>query len=316
MPVDEKTFFKWIIPDYCYARTKVMKSQCFKMKQNPQITWYTALRYVGNNSSPKIQFCLHLDNTTSLGTDIVNFCTSLSILDSSNHPVFTLSRMVSFNKNNINEIEVSFGDLQFSIIKNYFVKNELILFYKIDMSYKSNIQHLQLQKDEFFITVNKFNTVTLHIGNKTINANKEMLKAKSLVFNKMFSIDMEESVTNDVNVIDIDYDVFVEVLRFIYTGKIGKSDNLSMKILKAAHFYQITDLITICEEILSINLNYDNVIDVLIIADKCSVQLLTNTCLLFIIQHFKKLQGSKKLKDLPYSVLQEFIVNFKLTDCD
>ncbi|XP_051168007.1 speckle-type POZ protein-like A [Leptopilina boulardi] len=317
MVADDTMIFKWIFPnEYNFLNNKIHsdeESQPCSMTKYPQFICNLLLKKLKSFDITHVYLCIY-DREHSSTDSIINFFICISVLNPRNEKLFTLSRMIYFEKNKKN-LDVYLGTLSIYNLKDdlNLQENELILFCKVEMFLKANIQHNQLQEDECFISEDKIKDVNLHVGNKTIHAHKSILTSKSTVFNKMFAIDMKESVTNDVNVTDINYEVFVEVLRFMYTGKIEKSDELALEILNAAHFYQIEDLMIVCEEVLSKNLDSDNVTDVVTLADKLSRQGLKKTCIQFISQHFQKFQGTGKLEGLPYSVLQKLVGTLQIS---
>ena len=84
---------------------------------------------------------------------------------------------------------------------------------------------------------------------------------------KMFESQMLEGISNRVQILDVDYEVMREVLRFIYTGKSNSIDKMADLLLAAADKYALERLKALCEEALCNNLDIENVADTLILAD-------------------------------------------------
>lgn len=101
--------------------------------------------------------------------------------------------------------------------------------------------------------------VTFFIGEKRLKAHKVVLAARSPVFKRMFSTEMQELRTNKVVVSDINCDTFKEMLHFIYTGKVTDNfETVVMELYAASHKYQLDDLKSICVAEISENLSETN----------------------------------------------------------
>merc|ERR1739844_885387 len=92
----------------------------------------------------------------------------------------------------------------------------------------------------------------------------------------MHSRGMSETISKEVEINDIKQKAFREFLRFLYTDIAPKyAEDSTMELLALADKYCVDDLKKICEEAITSNLNGDNVIDALILAEKhrCSTLL-------------------------------------------
>ena len=63
--------------------------------------------------------------------------------------------------------------------------------------------------------------VNFNIGGREFPAHKLILAARSKVFEAMFKHSTKENVTNQIEIEDIKPEVFQELLRFIYTGRVS-----------------------------------------------------------------------------------------------
>lgn len=142
--------------------------------------------------------------------------------------------------------------------------------------------------DELF-TKNKFSDVTMIIGKKKFHAHKAILAVRSPVFAAMFEHDMQESKENTVKIADIRAEVFQEVLRFIYTGKVQAMDQLARALLIAADKYSLDTLKTKCSEHLGSRLSVATATATLELADKYNAGALKQQAIKFISKHVKQL---------------------------
>ncbi|XP_065206808.1 speckle-type POZ protein B-like [Planococcus citri] len=101
----------------------------------------------------------------------------------------------------------------------------------------------------------------------------------------MFRNDMEENATNVVKISDIGQDVFEEILRYIYCGKVKNLEKLVYEILPEANKYDLKQLMVLCEKMLAEQLSKDNAIKILILAHTHDAVWLKTEALEFIKLH-------------------------------
>ena len=79
-----------------------------------------------------------------------------------------------------------------------------------------------------------FSDFTLVVGDRQFHVHKAVLAARSAVFNAMFEHEMRERSSNRVEVPDVDPDVMVELLRYVYTGKAPNLSKMADYLLACA----------------------------------------------------------------------------------
>jgi speckle-type POZ protein len=94
--------------------------------------------------------------------------------------------------------------------------------------------------------------VILNIRGREFPAHKVILAARSKYFAAMFEHPMKEQSTNQIEIEDIKPEVFQELLRFIYTGRIStaKMKTMAAGLFIAADKYLLDDLKMKCENYL------------------------------------------------------------------
>lgn len=136
-----------------------------------------------------------------------------------------------------------------------------------------------------------YSDVTLVCGHKEFPVHKAILSARSKVFQAMFEHKMLENERSRVEIEDIDGDIMLEILRFIYAGKIQNIDSLADALLPAADKYCLERLKVQCEETLCSTIDKDNVADILILADLHSATQLRQQCIDFINTHLQGIEN-------------------------
>ncbi|KAL7300062.1 hypothetical protein TKK_0007072 [Trichogramma kaykai] len=141
----------------------------------------------------------------------------------------------------------------------------------------------KLQFNSLFLD-KKFSDVVLRTSSKEeIPAHRIVLAAASPVFNAMFSHEMLESKTQSVDMIDVDHDAAVEMLRHIYTGNIESGVySLTAEVLSAADKYQLEELKYECEKRMVSDLSTENAMEILNTADAHCAKYLTEGVINFL----------------------------------
>lgn len=119
--------------------------------------------------------------------------------------------------------------------------------------------------------------------NEVLNVHKAVLAARSPVFLKMLTIDMQEAKSSCVDIPDFDSVTMEELLRFLYCNKVEDLATIAPDLIYAADKYQIAKLKEMCLEQIISGLTVDNVLDALVISEQVSgVQKLFNSCIIVI----------------------------------
>jgi speckle-type POZ protein len=114
----------------------------------------------------------------------------------------------------------------------------------------------------------KYSDFVFVVDNKEIFAHKNILSVRSKVFEAMFANDMIECHVNKCVIQDVEFEVFEELLTFIYTGKSPKAYSMADKLIAAAEKYEVLELKEICEDIVFNGITNQNAIQSLITAEK------------------------------------------------
>ena len=114
--------------------------------------------------------------------------------------------------------------------------------------------------EELFDTM-QMSDVIFNFGDRQFPAHKLILAARSEVFAAMFQHPTTESLTNRIRIQDVEPEVFHELLRFIYTGRVSleeKMDCFVARLFLAADKYLLDELKNQCENCLLQHMSPDN----------------------------------------------------------
>ncbi|KAI6231056.1 hypothetical protein M3Y95_00341100 [Aphelenchoides besseyi] len=98
-------------------------------------------------------------------------------------------------------------------------------------------------------------------GDKSFKVQKSILCCQSDVFKTMFQHDFKEKESNEIKIANADVEVVEAMLRFVYSGKVEKIDELASRLILLADQYQLKDLTTMCMQQLGRDINMSNVIE-------------------------------------------------------
>ncbi|XP_043475491.1 speckle-type POZ protein-like isoform X2 [Leptopilina heterotoma] len=132
-----------------------------------------------------------------------------------------------------------------------------------------------------------FADATINVKGHSFRVHKAIITVRCSFFAAMFNPEsrMKEQVEGIAEINDISVDVFREILRFIYTGKVENIKENVADLLIAAEKYDLNVLKAICEREMYEILSEENAMEFLIIVDRLNISLLKKRILRFIKQN-------------------------------
>ena len=132
--------------------------------------------------------------------------------------------------------------------------------------------------------------VDVVVGEKTFACHKAILGAKSPFFKAAFQHNMKEKATGKITISsDIESSIVYDMLVYIYGGTIEHIEDKSDKLLAAADEYCLKYLKRQCEENLCRTLTIDNCLDLLILADLHSTNILKPHVIKFVVENSREI---------------------------
>ncbi|KAF8366961.1 hypothetical protein PRIPAC_84790, partial [Pristionchus pacificus] len=125
---------------------------------------------------------------------------------------------------------------------------------------------------------NEMNNVILLIGDKKLRVCKDYLAVHSPVFASMFFNDFAEKGKEEVDLNEIVYEEFLDLLQLIYLGDVDITDRSVPHLLKLGDRFQMQRVLDLSEKHLKISSNL-NVAKKLMLADKYRLASLKDHCL-------------------------------------
>ncbi len=130
------------------------------------------------------------------------------------------------------------------------------------------LNELSTQLEELFKSM-PLSDVNFKVRDREFPAHKLILAARSEVFASMFQHPTKENLTNQIKIEDIEPDVFQELLRFIYTGRVSTAtmETMAASLFIAADKYLLDQLKMTCQNHLLHHMSPENCVVLLLTGD-------------------------------------------------
>lgn len=144
------------------------------------------------------------------------------------------------------------------------------------------------QVDMGFLVNNKlYSDIVLVIDGEKLYAHRAILHGRSAYFRAMFESGMIEAQKEEVPLLtEWPASIWLEVLRFIYTDNCNINEDNIMPLLELADKYNFTKLTSLCESYLASILSEDNAWNLLRLAIERNATQLRTMAIRYITLHF------------------------------
>nr|XP_044996372.1 speckle-type POZ protein-like [Jaculus jaculus] len=158
----------------------------------------------------------------------------------------------------------------------------------------------------------RFTDCCLSVAGHEFQAHRAVLASRSLMLGSMIEHAMERGEQIQLEINDMELNVFKEMMCYIYTGRAPNLQNMAESLLVAADKYDLERLKAMCEEALYRNLSVEKAAEFLILADLYNASQLKKQALDFISYHASEIvttAGWKSVVDsYPHLVTEAYQV--------
>uniref|UniRef100_A0A4X1T6Q3 BTB domain-containing protein n=1 Tax=Sus scrofa TaxID=9823 RepID=A0A4X1T6Q3_PIG len=140
--------------------------------------------------------------------------------------------------------------------------------------------------------------VILKVQERKIPAHRVVLAAASHFFNLMFTTNMLESKSFEVELKDAEPDIIEQLVEFAYTARISVNSNNVQSLLDAANQYQIEPVKKMCVDFLKEQVDASNCLGISVLAECLDCPELKATADDFIHQHFTEVYKTDEFLQL------------------
>ena len=96
-------------------------------------------------------------------------------------------------------------------------------------------------------------------------------------------------------------------MEYIYCNEVTLDESLAFDLLPQSEEYMLQSLKYLCEKVLLKSIKFENVLDLLIMADTYRVEDLKNSCLSFVISNLSSVENNKQMTELPKHLYLEIL---------
>lgn len=149
--------------------------------------------------------------------------------------------------------------------------------------------------------------VVFLVERQPIYAHRIILAQRCEFFRTMFASGMRESIQNEIPVPDVRREVFLLLLRYLYSERIKiKLDDL-LDLFNLAHMYRLEPLQDLCCREMEENLTVGKAAEMLQRLTDCQCERLKDICMNYTIEHFSEVSESEGFKCIDRDLLVEIV---------
>ena len=312
--------FKWVIKKFSFCTKKCgefIHSPTFSPDNHEQLVWNLQLYPKGQDQESKDFLSIYLNLVPRNSSEVhakyqfavVNSRGELCEVINGNRHCFS-KESLGWGRRKFVEQQTLFDD------KNGLLPNDTLTIHcKVEIAAETTESSCQSTKMlptinptcqlvedlGHLFECNSFTDVVFSITGVEFRAHKAILTARCPVFAAMFHHEMQESRTNKVVIKDVDPQIFREILRFVYTGKVNHLEDMAEELLITSEKYGLQDLKNMCQIQLWSQLSIENSVKLLILADIHSAHQLKEAAINFINRNTKDVVKTADWKALEKS---------------
>ncbi|XP_070508297.1 speckle-type POZ protein-like [Chironomus tepperi] len=142
---------------------------------------------------------------------------------------------------------------------------------------------------------------------KEIYVHRNILSIRSPVFEAMITSTMKEGTEKKVLIDDIDGRTLMELIRFVYSGKVNEIDSIATELIYAANKYDLQDLKPLCVESLAFNIDVNNALETLVLADLHQEKYLKKFAIDFIKFKYSEIKDQPGWENLSHHIMKDIL---------
>jgi speckle-type POZ protein len=156
---------------------------------------------------------------------------------------------------------------------------------------------LATQFEELFDSMEN-SDVIFKIGGRPFPAHKLILVTRCQVFAAMFKHETKEKLSNEIEIKNVEPDVFHQLLRFIYTGRLSLAtmETMAVALFIAADKYLLDQLTNKCELFLLYKMTPVNCLELLLHADLLNFAKLKEDAAVYFRRHQERVMATDTWK--------------------
>ncbi|XP_021364744.1 uncharacterized protein LOC110457702 [Mizuhopecten yessoensis] len=151
----------------------------------------------------------------------------------------------------------------------------------------------------------EFCDITLHVGEKSVKAHKNVLASLSEYFKVLLHMDAKNK--SDVVLHDVDFSSLELLLQFAYTGSVEVTGNNVQSLFIVADYLQVEFVKESCQRLLLKSVDRSNCVSMLSFAAKFYLEKIKNRCIKLIGRHLEEASRMEEFSAIPYDCVLELL---------
>ncbi|CAN6811782.1 unnamed protein product [Brassica oleracea] len=185
----------------------------------------------------------------------------------------------------------------------YRLANKSMALSPVDAAPPSPTQRVYL--GEQYVNSATLSDVTFLVEGRRFYAHRIYLLGSSDAFRAMFDGGYREKDARDIEIPNIKWEVFELMMRFIYTGSVDITIEISQDLLRAADQYLLEGLKRLCEYTIAQDITLENIGSMYDLSEAFHALSLRQACILFFLGHFEKLSSMHGQNELVQRTIPE-----------
>ncbi|XP_065203294.1 speckle-type POZ protein B-like [Planococcus citri] len=316
--------YTWIIQDYSANVARIcrgLRSSAFSAANDPS-KWSIDVRIKDfyndqlENDENWLCMSLYLERERIDEFEPISGNVTVSLIDSSNQKANTdqenfLVEFLHGDDNNISTLKFIKCDNLISKKDVLLPEDELRIHCKLHFNRElvnfTSTNDVPIQTDESnnvthdlekLLNDKESSDLMINVNGKDYPAHRTILAARSPVFKAMFKDDTTETQQNRIEIKDIDENIFEEVLRYIYTGRVENLKDTALELLPVAEKFNLEHLKNMCVSALSMLLSENTAVKILILSDLSNAEGLKTRAIEYIKANLLEVMRSEDWNDL------------------
>lgn len=149
--------------------------------------------------------------------------------------------------------------------------------------------------------------VVLCAGGEEVRSHRLVLAASCPYFDAMFTSELLESRQEKIYLQGVGCEAVKLLVAFIYKGEITITESNVESLLSAASLWQLVPVIKFCSDFLQEQVEADNCVGILTLADTYGCQDLFNCCQRYILHHFTDIVSTDDYVNMPEYLLVDLL---------
>lgn len=175
---------------------------------------------------------------------------------------------------------------------------------------KGNYSDTLLKSLYTFWQDGKYCDITLHVGDRSIKAHKNVLATLSEYFKILLEMDAKDK--SEANLHDVDFPSLELLLQYAYTGQVEITRANVPSLLITADYLQVQFVKEACEKFILKGIHKDNCVAAYMYACTYSLDKIKDRCVILIGRHLEEISRSEVFLSIPFTCLFELLNDDRL----